>query len=199
MNKYLSIFFLCCLLGWGASAEAQGSGQLAFNQAANYFIEGQNQQALQTVNSALRKFPNDAKLKALKEKLEQQQEQQKQQEKEKEEKEEKEKSEESEGEKKDKPEEKEGEGEEKKEGDKEEENKEKEGEEKEQDKPEEGEEKDDQKERNMKETQKRLEEMNISPEKARMILEAMKSNEVQYLQQKKRKQSKRSDNGLPDW
>lgn len=48
-------------------------------------------------------------------------------------------------------------------------------------------------------TQKKLEEMNISEEKAEMILEAMRNNEIQYIQQQKRKATKSPDNGKPDW
>lgn len=42
-------------------------------------------------------------------------------------------------------------------------------------------------------------EMNISEEKAKMILEAMKNQEVQYLQQNKRKATKPKGKGKPDW
>ena len=45
----------------------------------------------------------------------------------------------------------------------------------------------------------KLEEMNMSPEKAQMILEAMKNNEVQYVQQNKRKATKKKDTSKPDW
>lgn len=45
----------------------------------------------------------------------------------------------------------------------------------------------------------KLKEMNISEEKAQMILEAMRNNEVQYLQQQKRKATKRPPSGKPDW
>lgn len=45
----------------------------------------------------------------------------------------------------------------------------------------------------------KLEQMNISEEKARMILEAMKNQEKQYLQQQKRKPSKSGDPNKPDW
>lgn len=48
-------------------------------------------------------------------------------------------------------------------------------------------------------TKEKLEEMNISEEKARMILEAMKNAEIQYLQQQKRKPTKKPDSGKPDW
>jgi len=45
----------------------------------------------------------------------------------------------------------------------------------------------------------KLKEMQMSEEKAKMILEAMKNQEIQYLQQNKRKASKPKDKGKPDW
>ncbi|MFY0686464.1 MAG: hypothetical protein JXQ90_04825 [Cyclobacteriaceae bacterium] len=48
-------------------------------------------------------------------------------------------------------------------------------------------------------TKEKLEEMNISEEKAQMILEAMRNAEVQYLQQQKRKATERPKSGKPDW
>ncbi|XOV94563.1 MAG: hypothetical protein ACFHWX_07630 [Bacteroidota bacterium] len=48
-------------------------------------------------------------------------------------------------------------------------------------------------------TKEKLEEMNISEEKAQMILEAMKNNEFQYIQQRKRKPTKQQDPNRPDW
>jgi Ca-activated chloride channel homolog len=63
-----------------------------------------------------------------------------------------------------------------------------------------------QKEQQKKENQKlpdevkqKLEQMNISEQKAKMILEAMKNQEVQYLQQNRRKATKPKDKGKPDW
>lgn len=44
-----------------------------------------------------------------------------------------------------------------------------------------------------------MESMNISPEKAKMILEAMRDAEVQYLQQMRRTPSKKTDRSKPDW
>jgi hypothetical protein len=41
--------------------------------------------------------------------------------------------------------------------------------------------------------------MKMSEEKAKMILEAMKNQEIQYLQQNKRKATKPRDTGKPDW
>lgn len=48
-------------------------------------------------------------------------------------------------------------------------------------------------------TYKKLQEMKISPEKAKMILEAMKNQEVQYIQQNKKKARTRAKNDKPDW
>lgn len=45
----------------------------------------------------------------------------------------------------------------------------------------------------------KMEEMKISEEKARMILEAMKNAEIQYIQQNKRKATKKPESGKPDW
>jgi Ca-activated chloride channel homolog len=41
--------------------------------------------------------------------------------------------------------------------------------------------------------------MEMSEEKAQMILEAMKNQEIQYLQQNKRKATKPEDRSKPDW
>ncbi|NOT76655.1 MAG: hypothetical protein HOP08_17140 [Cyclobacteriaceae bacterium] len=48
-------------------------------------------------------------------------------------------------------------------------------------------------------TSKKLKDMKISEEKAKMVLEAMKNQEVQYLQQNKRKATKPKSKGKPDW
>jgi len=44
-----------------------------------------------------------------------------------------------------------------------------------------------------------LKEMNISEEMAKMILEALRNNEVQYIQQQKRRPTKKADSNKPDW
>lgn len=51
----------------------------------------------------------------------------------------------------------------------------------------------------MKSAEDQLKELNISPEKAQMILDAMKNSEVQYLQQNQRRVSKPKDPSKPDW
>ncbi len=45
----------------------------------------------------------------------------------------------------------------------------------------------------------KLKEMNISEEKARMILDAMRNNEMQYIQQNRRKATQSRDRSKPDW
>jgi Ca-activated chloride channel family protein len=45
----------------------------------------------------------------------------------------------------------------------------------------------------------KMKQMKLTEEKARMILEAMRNQEKQYLQQNKRKATKPKDKGKPDW
>ena len=55
------------------------------------------------------------------------------------------------------------------------------------------------KKENSPELSEKLQQMKISEEKAKMILEAMKNQEIQYLQQNKRKATKQKDRNKPDW
>lgn len=50
-----------------------------------------------------------------------------------------------------------------------------------------------------KTVKERLQKINMSEEKAKMLLDAMKNNEMQYIQQRKRKASQKNENDLPDW
>ncbi|WP_026465023.1 tetratricopeptide repeat protein [Adhaeribacter aquaticus] len=54
-------------------------------------------------------------------------------------------------------------------------------------------------ERQMQTLRLRLRDSNISPEKATMLLEAMRNMELQYLQQLPKKQTKTASNSGPDW
>ncbi len=45
----------------------------------------------------------------------------------------------------------------------------------------------------------RLQQMNMSPEKARLLLDAMRNAELQYIQQLPKKSSKKPDRSKPDW
>lgn len=75
------------------------------------------------------------------------------------------------------------------------------GEQQEQQQPQEGEEGDpkDENKQQQPSPSDKLEEMNISEEKAKMILEALKNSEIQYIQQNRRKPTKRKDSDKPDW
>lgn len=55
------------------------------------------------------------------------------------------------------------------------------------------------KKENSPQLSEKLEQMKISEEKAKMILDAMKNQEIQYLQQNKRKATKPKDKSKPDW
>ena len=56
-----------------------------------------------------------------------------------------------------------------------------------------------QKDADESEIRQNLEEMKISPEKAQMILDALKNNEIQYIQQMQRRPTQRPDSDKPDW
>ena len=64
----------------------------------------------------------------------------------------------------------------------------------------EGEQEEEQQEQSQEEmTKEKLQEMGISEEKARQLLEAMRQSEIKYLQNQKRKATKRPPSGKPDW
>lgn len=58
---------------------------------------------------------------------------------------------------------------------------------------------DQKKKENTPQLSEKLEQMKISEEKAKMILDAMKNQEIQYLQQNKRKATAPKDKSKPDW
>lgn len=168
-----------------------------FHIASNQFIHEKDREAITTLDNAIRRYPNDQKLKALREQIKE--EQKKKQEQEEQEK----KDQEQEQKEQQQKEQEEKEKKEKEEQDKQ--NKEKEDKEKKEDEKKKPQESDESKKDEQKEKQdqsldkKKLEEMKISEEKARMILEAMKNQEKQYLQQNKRKATKSKDRTKPDW
>jgi len=182
---------------------AQSAGEF-FNKAARSYVKTEKDQALSTVNTGLSKYPSDAKLRALKEKLKQDQEkekeeqEQKDQEKQSQEQQEQEsKGEESEEqESKDKGEKtKEDEAKESQKGD---------ATDKSQDPP--SKDTNDQMDANLGDRQKAMEEfkeklkaMNLTPEQAAQILESMNAAELRYIQQNKKKPTERPKRGIPDW
>lgn len=195
-TAFLMLFCTLCLSAVGQQASGPN---LIFNSAANHYIAGQQQQALQTVEKGLRQYPTDRKLQSLHQKLQQQQQQQNNEQEQNDKQENNQQSEEQQksaaGEQSDEDLNQQGE------------KKEQAGEGEKQDKKEqqresedgEGEEQEAQARDPQGEVDKRLQEMNISPEKAKMMLEAMKSNEIQYLQQKQRQPARRQKSDKPDW
>ncbi|MFK7952327.1 MAG: hypothetical protein AB8B73_05740 [Ekhidna sp.] len=163
---------------------------------------GKLEEALQQMKSAIKSDPSNQAARydyeVVKKLIKEQQEQQQQDDQNKDEEnkdgegedENEQKKEEQEEGDKENEEQKEGESEEKSEEEKEQESEQKEGEESDEE----------QKEKSKEEmTKEKLEEMNISEEKARMLLEAMRQNEIKYLQQQKRKATERPPSGKPDW
>lgn len=181
---------------------AQSAGDY-FNRAARSYVKTEKENALKEVNDGLGKFPEDAKLKALKEKLEKEQEDEQQQnQQEQQQQNQQNQSQDSEGEQ--------GESEsEQKDGEQTEEDKAKEGQKGEnpsQQSEEAGENANDQMEANLADRQKKLEEMreklksmNLTPEQAAQILESLNAAELRYIQDNKKKPTQRPKRGLPDW
>lgn len=181
---------------------AQSAGDF-FNRAARSYVKTETDQALQTVNDGLSKYPNDAKLKALKEKLEkEQQEEQQQNPQDQQQQNQQNQSQQSEGEQGDSQSEQ-------KDGEQTNEDKAKEGQKGEnpsQQSEEAGENANDQMDANLADRQKKLEEMreklkamNITPEQAQQILESLNAAELRYIQQNKKTPTQRPKRGLPDW
>jgi len=79
------------------------------------------------------------------------------------------------------------------------ENQEQQEQEEEQQQQEESEEQKENEEQQSKSLSEKLEEMKISEDMAKMILEALRNNEVQYIQQQKRRPTKKADGTKPDW
>lgn len=54
-------------------------------------------------------------------------------------------------------------------------------------------------EKAMEQLKEKLKEMNLTPEQASQILDAMNAAELRYIQQNRKKATKKPDKGLPDW
>ncbi len=168
-----------------------------FNRAANEYIYKNEQIALNAIDTGLTKFPEDKNLTALKEKIEkdnQDQEKQKNQDQKQEDQENKEDQQKQEQEKEEDQQSEQDQGEQKEEDENAEQK-----DQSEQAKQEETEEEGKEMDQPPQSRSEKLEELNLTEEKARMILEAMKNNEIQYIQQNKRRATKKPDSDKPDW
>lgn len=200
-NKFILFVLALSLLFVGESL-AQSAGDY-FNRAARSYVKTERENALKEVNDGLGKFPDDAKLKALKEKLEKEQEEEDQQNKQDQQQQNQQnQSQKSEGEQGDSESEQ-------KDGEQTEEDKAKEGQKGENpshQSEEAGENANDQMDANLADRQKKLEEMreklksmNLTPEQAAQILESLNAAELRYIQENKKKPTQRPKRGLPDW
>jgi hypothetical protein len=201
MRQCVLLFFL--VTGLSTVGYTQGA-QAYFNSSANLYVRDKKPEALRAVEEGMKKFPTDQKLKALAEKLknEKQKEDQKRdqenkdQEQKEQEKKEQEKKDQQQKDQKDQKDQQQKDDQKSDEEKKDQEAKDKKEGEQDQRKDEKNK---SEKTENSPQLSKKLQEMKMSEEKAKMILEAMKNNEVQYLQQNKRKATKPRDRGKPDW
>lgn len=209
-----TLFSILIIIAAVTGTRAQGPmAEMKFHEGSNLFINGKTDLALRSVNEGLRQDPAHTKLKELKKLLEdkkkdeqkkeqekkeqekkQQEQQKKEQEKQEQEKKDQEKKDQQKKEEEQKKEDQEKKDQEQKKDDKEKTDKEKAEEKKEQEQKEK-----DKKDELPPEVKERLEKMKMSEEQAKMILEALKNREVQYLQENKRKGTQRQKTGKPDW
>lgn len=180
-----------------------------FNRAANEYIYEGDQVALNTIDNGLKSYPDDQPLINLKDKILKEKEQQEQ--KDKQNQQDQEQQEQQQDQQQQNQQEKQDQQEEQEQNQEEEQQQNQEQQESEQ--GEDAEEKEQSQQAQEQETEEegqemqeppksraeKLEELNLTEEKARMILEAMKNNEIQYIQQNKRKPTKKPDSNKPDW
>ncbi len=203
MKLTIVLFFLALLpsLCFGQGSQAE----LKFHEGSNLYINGNPQQALSAVQEGLKAEPGNRKLQALKKLLEDQKKEEEQKKKEEQQKNQDKKDQQNkdkkEQENKDKQDQQKKDQEKKEQEQKEKEQKEREEKEEQQKDQEEKEQQEKEKDKKNfdPEVEDKLKEMQIDPEKARMLLEAMRNQEIQYLQQRKREQTKRRDPSKPDW
>ena len=193
----LIAFFLSLGIGQAQTVEDY------FNRAARQYVNSDIPGTGQILAEGLDKYPNDPKLNALNDKLKQDQEEQKQDQQNQDQQSEQDQQDQ---EQQDSDQKKDGEGEEQTNEDgaeESEENQEKRGEQSNQeqpsDEPSELESDLSEREKAMEEMREKLQDLNISPEQAAQILDAMNNAELRYIQQNQKKPTKRPDRSRPDW
>lgn len=202
MKTKLTFWMLLATLLLVGQAPAQTAGEF-FNRAARSYVKTAKDQALKEVNDGLNKYPNDTKLKALKDKLTQEQEQEQQENSQEQQQQNQQNQEQKDSSKKGDS------SSQQKEGEQSNEDKAKEGQKGEnpsQQSESAGENANDQMDANLADRQKKMEAMreklkgmNLSPEQAAQILESLNAAELRYIQENKKKATQRPKKGLPDW
>ena len=196
--KFLIYNLVFVVIGGLTPLMAQNAGDY-FNSAAKQYVNNDKAATGQTLAEGLTKYPNDQKLRALLDKLKKEEEEKDQDQKQDQQEQDKDQQQKSEDQKQ-------GEGEEQTDDDADvesEKSEEKKGEKSQQEKPsdEPSEQKSDlsEREQSMQQMRERLQDMNITPEQATQILDAMNNAELRHIQQNKRKPTKKPEKGLPDW
>ncbi len=216
------VFLLSCTLI--QSAWAQSATDI-FHSSAQTYIGGDANKAISQLKAGLQKYPNDAKMKALLEKLEKEKEEKEQQQKQQEQQQQQDQNKEQQDSAQDKQQDQKN-GEQQKQQDQQQQNqnKDNQGQDKQDDQkqnpsgqdqkpgdPDKNNQKNEpagqpekspeqqQRELSQQELIDKLKEMNISKEKAEAILNALNNNEIKFIQQQKKKATKRPPNGKPDW
>lgn len=208
--KYYLTFVLICIASIGFSQQFE-TPVVAFNQAANEYIYQGTGPAVRTLNSALQQFPEDEKLQALLEKILKDKKDQEQQQNQQDQNQEDQQNQQEQDQQQDQSqneEQKENQEQEQQNQNQNQDSQEKAEEAEDAEKKDQGQnaqpqqaeqEGEDQENSDPPQVHQNLEEMNISPEKAKMILDAMKNNEIQYIQQMERRPTQRPDHNKPDW
>jgi hypothetical protein len=204
MKSKLIVFTLATYLLLVGQSQAQSAGDY-FNRAARSYVKTEKEHALKEVNDGLGKYPEDEKLKALKEKLEKEQKDQEQENKQDQD----QQNQQNQDQKPDSEGEQSESDSQQKDGEQTDDDKAKDGQKGEnpsQESEEAGENANDQMDANLADRQKRLEEMreklkgmNLTPEQAAQILESLNAAELRYIQDNKKKATQRPKRGLPDW
>ncbi|MFO7256631.1 MAG: hypothetical protein DIU61_002990 [Bacteroidota bacterium] len=202
MTRSVLLFVFAALTVHVTTAQVLDRAEEKFHTASAQYIEKQYDQALATVKEGLRIKPNSEKLEALRKLLEQEKKNEQQRQNQEQQKQDKNKQDQKPDQKDQQQKDQQDNSDEKKQDDndkKDEENDKKNDQEQKDAEPSKPEEEQEKKNDEKPAPSQRLEDLKMSEEKARMILEAMKNQELQYLQQKKRKATQPRDRTKPDW
>ncbi|MEO9485142.1 MAG: hypothetical protein ABJG47_16910 [Ekhidna sp.] len=184
-----------------ASSESKPLKSIALQQLGVMSKEANKlEEALQQLKSAIKADPTNQEAIYNYEVVKKQLEEQKQQEQQNQDQENKDGEDEQEKQNQDQKKDGEQENQENQDGENQEKSDEEQNEEQKEQEKKEGEEQESEKEKSQEQmTKEKLEEMGISEEKARQLLEAMRQSEIKYLQHQQRKPTKRPPSDKPDW
>jgi Ca-activated chloride channel family protein len=202
MPRSVLLLLVVTFTTYVANGQVLDRAEEKFHTASAQYIEKQYDQALATVKEGLRIKPNSEKLEALRKLLEQEKKNQQQQQNQEQQKQDKDKQDQKQDQKDQQQKDQQDNSDEKKQdgnNKNDEENQKKSDQEQKENEPSKPEDEKEQKNDEKPAPSQRLEDLKMSEEKARMILEAMKNQELQYLQQKKRKATQPRDRTKPDW